>query len=214
MKKIILILFLFLSCYIIYNLTEEKGLSCLVIGDNIADNEYIKDNNLINTYNNTYIDKDYRIIDLINTIKYNEEKDLDNKKISIHRLLKNTDILIISIGMNDLYYKLNTDTLNIYTYLNDMLNNIEILLNEINKYNYKQVYILGYYNITNNNNDIFTYINYKLEKLSNKYHYNYIELNNILRNNPNYLKNNQNFELNQEGYNKISKIIVENLKNY
>jgi len=214
MKKIILILFLFLSCYIIYNLTEEKGLSCLVIGDNIADNEYIKDNNLINTYNNTYIDKDYRIIDLINTIKYNEEKDLDNKKISIHRLLKNTDILIISIGMNDLYYKLNTDTLNIYTYLNDMLNNMEILLNEINKYNYKKVYILGYYNITNKNNDIFTYINYKLEKLSNKYHYNYIELNNILRNNPNYLKNNQNFELNQEGYSKISKIIVENLKNY
>ena len=214
MKKIILILFLFLSCYIIYNLTEEKGLSCLVIGDNIADNEYIKNHDLINTYNNTYIDKDYRIIDLINTIKYNEEKDLDNKKISIHRLLKNTDILIISIGMNDLYYKLNTNYQNIYTYLNDMLNNIEILLNEINKYNYKQVYILGYYNITNNNNDIFTYINYKLEKLSNKYHYKYIELNNILRNNQNYLKNNQNFELNSQGSSKISKIIVENLKNY
>ena len=116
--------------------------------------------------------------------------------------------------MNDLYYKLNTNPINIYTYLNDMLSNMEILLNEINKYNYKQVYILGYYNITNNNNDIFTYINYKLEKLSNKYHYNYIELNNILRNNQNYLKNNQNFKLNKEGYNKISKIIVENLKNY
>ena len=214
MKKIILILFLFLSCYIIYNLTEEKGLSCLVIGDTIADNKYIKDNSLITNYNNTYINKDYRIIDLINIIKYNEEQETDNKKISIHRLLKNTDILIISIGMNDLYYKLNTNSQNIYTYLNDMLNNIEKLLNEINKYNYKQVYILGYYNITNNNNDIFTYINYKLKKLSNKYHYNYIELNNILRNNPNYLKNTNNFELNSQGSSKISKIIVENLKNY
>ena len=214
MKKIILILFLFLSCYIIYNLTEEKGLSCLVIGDTIADNEYLKNNSLITNYNNTYINQEYRIIDLINIIKYNEEQEIDNKKISIHRLLKNTDVLIISIGMNDLYYKLNTNYQNIYTYLNDMLNNIEILLNEINKYNYKQVYILGYYNITNNNNDIFTYINYKLEKLSNKYHYNYIELNNILRNNPNYLKNNHNFELNSQGYSKISKIIVENLKNY
>ena len=214
MKKIILILFLFLSCYIIYNLTEEKGLSCLVIGDTIADNKYIKDNSLITNYNNTFINQEYRIKDLINIIKYNEEQEIDNKKISIHRLLKNTDILIISIGMNDLYYKLNTNSQNIYTYLNDMLNNIEKLLNEINKYNYKQVYILGYYNITNNNNDIFTYINYKLEKLSNKYHYNYIELNNILRNNPNYLKNNHNFELNSQGYSKISKIIVENLKNY
>ena len=214
MKKIILILFLFLSCYIIYNLTEEKGLSCLVIGDTIADNEYLKNNSLITNYNNTYINQEYRIIDLINIIKYNEEQEIDNKKISIHRLLKNTDVLIISIGMNDLYYKLNTNYQNIYTYLNEMLNNIEILLNEINKYNYKQVYILGYYNITNNNTDIFTYINYKLEKLSNKYHYNYIELNNILRNNPNYLKNTNNFELNSQGYSKISKIIVENLKNY
>ena len=214
MKKIILILFLFLSCYIIYNLTEEKGLSCLVIGDTIADNEYLKNNSLITNYNNTYINQEYRIIDLINIIKYNEEQEIDNKKISIHRLLKNTDVLIISIGMNDLYYKLNTNSQNIYTYLNDMLNNIEILLNEINKYNYKQVYILGYYNITNNNTDIFTYINYKLEKLSNKYHYNYIELNNILRNNPNYLKNTNNFELNSQGSSKISKIIVENLKNY
>ena len=214
MKKIILILFLFLSCYIIYNATEEKGLSCLVIGDTIADNEYIKQNNQIINYNNTYINQDYRIIDLINIIKYNEEKELDNKKISIHRLLKNTDILIISIGMNDLYYKLNTDNINIYTYLNNMLNNMEILLNEINKYNYKKVYILGYYNITNKNNDLFKYINYKLETLSNKYNYNYIELNEIIRNNSNYLKNNQNFNLNKEGYNKISKIIVENLKKY
>ena len=214
MKKIILILFLFLSCYIIYNLTEEKGLSCLVIGGNIADNEYIKSNNLIKNYNNTYIDKDYRIIDLINTIKYNEEKDLDNKKISIHRLLKNTDILIISIGMNDLYYKLNTDTLNIYTYLNDMLNNMEILLNEINKYTYKKVIIIGYYNITNKHNDLFTYLNYKIKRITNKYHYEYLELNDILKNNPSYLQNSNNFNLNNKWYNEISKIIVEKIKNY
>ena len=42
MKKIILILFLFLSCYLIYNLTEDKNLSYLVIGDTIADNPYIE----------------------------------------------------------------------------------------------------------------------------------------------------------------------------
>ena len=41
MKKIILVLFLFLSCYLIYNLTEDKNLSYLVIGDTIADNPYI-----------------------------------------------------------------------------------------------------------------------------------------------------------------------------
>ena len=214
MKKIILILFLFLSCYIIYNLTEEKSLSCLVIGDTIADNNYLKDNELITKYNNNYINKDYRIIDLINIIKYNEEIKVNDKNLSIHRLMKNTDILILSIGMNDIYYKLNNDTKDIYTYMNNMVNNMEILLEEINKYSYKKVIILGYYNITNNHNDLFTYLNYKMKKITNKYNYEYLELNNILKNNPNLLEKNNNFELNDHGYNEISKIIVEKLKKY
>ena len=59
MKKIILILFLFLSCYLIYNLTEDKNLSYLVIGDTIADNPYIE--NTVKEYNNNYINEEYMI---------------------------------------------------------------------------------------------------------------------------------------------------------
>ena len=213
MKKIILLLFLFLSCYLIYNLTEDKSLSCLVIGDTIADNPYLEQYEIINKYNNYYINQDYRIIDLINIIKYNEEININNKNISIHRLLKNSDIIIISIGMNDIYYKLNDDTKNIYTYMNDMVNNMEVLLDEINKYNYKQVLILGYYNITNKHNDLFTYLNYKIKRVVNKYNYTYIETDTIIKNNPDFLKNNQNYNLNHKGNNEFSKIIVEKIKN-
>ena len=208
MKKIILILFLFLSCYIIYNLTEDKKLSYLVIGDIIADNPYIKNNE--KEYNNDYINQEYRIIDLINIIKYNQEIN----KTSIHRLLKKSDILIISIGMNDIYYKLNIGTKNIYTYLNDMTNNMKILLSEIDKYNYEKVLVLGYYNIRNKDNDLFTYLNYKMKEVTESYNYEYIELNNILQNNPSLYKKNTNFYPNNEGYSKINKIIVENLKKY
>jgi len=214
MKKIILILFLFLSCYLIYNLTEEKETSCLVIGDIIADNMYIKNNKLITEYNNNYIDEDYRIVDLINIIKYNEEIKINNKTVSIHRLMKNADILIISIGMNDIYSKLNNDTKDIYSSINEIVNNMEILLDEINNYNYKKVFILGYYNISNKNNDLFTYLNYKIKKITHKYNYEYLELNNILKNNPNYFKKSNNYYLNNQGYYEISKIIVENLKKY
>lgn len=213
MKKIILILFLFLSCYVIYNLTEKESISILVMGDNKLNKNIIKQNNNI-TYNSNYTDAYYRITDLINIIKYNEEKEINNEKISIHRLLKTSDILIISIGMNDIYSKLNTDTFEIYTYINDMVNNMEILLEEINKYSYKQVLILGYYNINNKNNDLFTYLNYKMKKITTKYNYEYIELNNFIKNNPNYLKNDHNFELNNQGLEQLSKIIVEKLKIY
>lgn len=212
MKKIILILFLFLSCYFIYQLTEDKQPSYLVIGNSIADNPYLKDNT--KKYNNIYINENYRIIDLINIIKYNQEIELDNKKISIHRLLKNSDILFISIGMNDIYYKLNADTKNIYTYINDMINNMEILLAEISKYHYKQVFIYGYYNINNTNNDIFAYLNYKMKKIATNYHYEYIELNDILKNNPKFYQKATDFNLNNQGYNEINKIIVEKLKKY
>lgn len=213
MKKIILILFLFLSCYVIYNLTEKESISILVMGDNKLNKNIIKQNNNI-TYNSNYTDAYYRITDLINIIKYNEEKEINNEKISLHRLLKTSDILIISIGMNDIYSKLNTDTFEIYTYINDMVNNMEILLEEINKYSYKQVLILGYYNINNKNNDLFTYLNYKMKKITTKYNYEYIELNNFIKNNPNYLKNDHNFELNNQGLEQLSKIIVEKLKIY
>ena len=214
MKKIILILFLFLSCYLIYNLTEDKNLSYLVIGDNIADNPYLENNESITEYNNDYIDEDYRIIDLINILKYNEEIEVDNKSVSIHRLLKNSDILILSIGMNDIYYKLNSDIKNIYTYINEMINNMEILLSEIDRYNYEKVLVLGYYNITNEHNDIFTYLNYKTEIITKKYNYEYINLNNILKNNPNFYQKSNNFNLNDLGYSEINKIIVEKLKKY
>ena len=212
MKKIILILFLFLSCYLIYNLTEDKGESYLVIGDLVADNPYLKNNN--SKYNNTYINENYRIIDLLNIIEYNQEIKVNNKNISIHRLLKNNDILIISVGMNDIYYKLNSDIKNIYTYINDMINNMELLLSEIDKYNYQKVFVLGYYNITNKHTDIFTYLNYKMKKITDKYSYEYIELNNILGNNQNFYQKSNNFNLNDQGYSEINKIIVEKLKKY
>jgi len=214
MKKIILILFLFLSCYLcyfIYNVTEDNKQYILGIGDNVADNQYLeKDNKYI--YNNNFINQDYRIIDILNIIKYNQEITINNKEVSIHRLLKKSDIIIISIGMNDIYYKLNDDTKEIYTYLNNIISNYEKIKKEINRYSPKQVIILGYYNIYSKNNDLFNYINYKLEKLADKHNCTYIELNKIMHNNQKYLKKSTKFYPNNEGYNQIHKLIVEKLK--
>lgn len=218
MKKIILILFLFFFlicflCYQIYNITERKNIYVLSIGDEIADINYLKQNKNKNyKYNNTFINKDYRIIDLLTLIKYNQEQEINNKIISIHQLLKETDILIISIGMNDIYYKLYDDTRNIYTYINEIINNYESILSIVNRYNYKRVYVLGYYNTSNSYTDIYTYANYKLNKIVNKYKYTFIDLNKIIGNNSKFIEKNSPFDLNNEGKHEIYKFIVENLK--
>ena len=114
--------------------------------------------------------------------------------------------------MNDIYYKLNDNTKEIYTYLNNILNNYEEILKEISNYDYQNVLILGYYNIENQHNDIFTYANYKLQKMALSYNYTYLDLNKILHDNQKYLKESNNFYLNNDGYYQIYQLIVENLK--
>ena len=194
MKKIIFILFLFCllySCYYIYDITENKNTNILLIGDDIVNNPYL--NNNAGVINKDFVNRDYRINDINDIITYNKELDIDNKTESIHRLLKEYDIVIISIGMNDIYYKLGDNTKEIYTFLNDMLNSYENILKEISRYDNHNIYILGYYNATYRYNDIFTYVNYKLNKMINKYGYNYIDLNKVLSNNEKYYLKKDNF---------------------
>ena len=217
MKKIILVLFLFLllySCYIIYNLTEDNNKYVTLIGDEIANNPYFQNIDNLLKINKDFINKDYHISDLLDTIKYNKEIKINNNEKSIHQVLKKTDILVLSIGMNDIYYKINDNPKEIYSYLNNIINSYELLLKEISRYDYQKVYILGYYNIDNKKNDIFNYINYKLLSLTKEYNYIFIDTNKILNNKDNYYQNNYNFSLNNKGYYEIYQLIVENLKKY
>lgn len=224
MKKVFLILILFLSCYVIYNKTIDNKIYYLTIGDSISKgtNEYgtstygysnfVKDylykTNKLKEYNKTFTSNDYQITDIVRILEYNESK--DNQ--TLNRLIKKADIITISLGMNDLYYKINNPS-KIYTYIDNMINDYNKILNYINKFHHQEVFILGYYNVTGKNNDIFKYANYNLKQLCHKYNYTYIDLSLILDNNPNYFSKNNNFIPNIKGYERISQIIVEKIKN-
>lgn len=226
MKKVILLLILFLSCYFIYNKTIDKKLYYLAIGDSLAKGineyggisygyndflkKYLADKNMLKEYNNKYTDSEYSIIDIVNILEYNKKKD----NISLSYLIKRSDIITISLGMNEIYYKLNKNTQNIYTYVDNLINNYEKILMYINKFPHKKVYILGYYNILGNNNDIFEYTNYKLEEISKKYNYDYINLSSTFNNNPVYFNKKNSFIPNFDGYEKISQIIIEKFEKY
>ena len=201
MKKIISILILFLSCYFIYNYTDSIKY-------------YLTSKNKLKGFNNSFVDKDYRITDLLRIIKYKEEIVVNNDHISINELLKKADIVTISLGMNELYYKILVDNNNIYSYIDGMLSDMELLLKEVDRYNHKKVIVLGYYNTTNNNKDIFNYVNYKLKNIVNKRGFEFVDVDKIINNNTNYFTNNTNFYLNNGGYQKISQIIVEKINKY
>lgn len=91
MKKIIIILFFFISffmCYLIYKLTEDDKLYFTSLGDTISINDFSTNINNISTYNTVFTDKDCHLTDLLNTLKYNQEKELDGVSISLHQILK------------------------------------------------------------------------------------------------------------------------------
>lgn len=200
MKKlllILLILFLFLSCYIIYIKTEDDNLFYLSIGDN----------DFLNTKNELFIDKNYRVIDILNILKYNEEVVYKGKSISIHQLLNKSDILIISIGMNDIYHILNNNTRDIYTYINKVINNIECIFDIVNKYKIKKVFFIGTYNIYSSYEEIFDYMESKVKKICNNNNIMYIDIDGII--NDDMLINKESYLLNSNGYDKIYKILIE-----
>ena len=226
MKKAILIILIFSSCYFVYNITKDNSLFYLNIGDALAmgiDNNniitegysiklknYLEETKQLKGYNSSFTNKDYRITDITNSIKYHKVITINKDEQTINELLKKADIITISLGMNELYYKLLTNTNNMYTYIDEILQDMEELLIEIKKYNNKKVIVLGYYNITNNNSDIFTYINYKLNKIITKKNFIFINLNNIL-NKDDYNTNNNIFYPKKASYEKIFQIIVDKI---
>lgn len=225
MKKVFLILILFLSCYFIYNKTIDKKIYYLTIGDSLSKgtneygvvsygyNDFVKDylysHNILEEYNKTFTDNDYRITDIIKVLEYNEKKD----NYSLNRLIKQADVITLSLGMNEIYYKLAKNNENIYTYIDNIINDYNRILNYINNFHHNKVFILGYYNVLGDNNDIFNYANHKLKEMCSNYNFTYIDLSSIFDNNPNYFPKKGSFIPNVKGYEKISQIIVEKISN-
>lgn len=224
MKIILLILFFGLIVFISYLYSENNEINYTILGDkeifsnnlksvNFADLVYkkLEDEKVIGFYSKDFIKENIRTIDITNDI--NDNLTIDN--ISIQNILKRTDMLIISIGNNEINYKLskNDDDLNneneIYKYLDTVIIDVENLVQKIEILNKSEMIFLGYYNDTNNskNDKYYKYINKKLQKVLEKRNIIFIDLFNILNKNEDYLTSTTPVYITNEGnlaiYNKI-----------
>lgn len=225
MKKIIFILILFLSCFCIYISTTNKKLYYLNLGDGISlyekDNiysyayyikKYLEEKKLLTGYNDYFTNEDYRIVDLIHHIEENTQTPSEKSPNTINQLIKKADIITLSIGMNELYYKLTKNTENIYTYVDNMLEEYETLLKLITEFPHKKVYMIGFYNVTNKSHDVFTYANYHLSYLAKKYNCVFVNTQKIINRPTAFLEFSSNFILSQTEYQKISQNIIADLE--
>ncbi|MBQ2639666.1 MAG: SGNH/GDSL hydrolase family protein [Bacilli bacterium] len=220
-KKLILLLIIIISVVLISKININNNISYTSLGDGYAEgidsygeingyNKYLKkhlkENKKLNDYTNLS-NKDMSINELYTNILIN--------KNNIKQKLRESKIVTLSIGLNDLRYKLSiTNNINDYK-LNKIINDINIdinkLLTEISKYHKHLIYVIGYY--YKDNDDIYLVKGIKrINKLYKKKNIIYIHDKSIQKNNKKYLINPNNIYLNKEGYNLLGLKLVKKLE--
>ena len=154
---------------IIFFITKDKKIYYLSLGDSLAAGQtpyntkgksygdyvakYLEDKGVLEFYTKDFSKNSYRSIDLLNDIKENRKIVIDDKKISIKHALIKADLVTVSIGMNDLFYKFNIgnefnmETFNdTYTYIDEVVLDIDTMLYELRKACKEEIMVLGFYN--------------------------------------------------------------------
>ena len=215
--KLLILIIMSMSVYFIYNNTKDKTINIISLGDSHAEgitsygikdysyDDYLKlflKDHKINTNLEKYSSKDMTIDKMLFIIK-NTNK--------IKKDLRDSHILIINLGYNDLLYKLiSREKLenSIYEINNDYHN----LIKEIRKYYHNQIIVIGY--STNNIEDYYqlkgiTMLNNVLK--SNE-EITYIDTVSLLKDDKRYFSNpNSNYPSNL-AYMEISKKIIKKLE--
>ena len=232
MKKIIIgILIIIFLTFIIYKSNANNLIDYMSIGDSfdIGINSYgnntysyrdylknyLNNNNLLHKTYFYYSKSNYTIEELLNDITINKEVIYNDRMYNIKKDLREADLITISIGLDELISIIEDNKNdNIYVKVDKMIDNMNILINNVQKISSSNIILIGYYNPYLNSNKelerLFAYINDKYYDIAKKYKITYIDIYKII--NKNYLPNIRDYHLNSKGYLKIASKIIEELK--
>lgn len=216
--KLLILIIISLSVYFIYQKTNNSSYTITNIGDKLSlgINSYgMKEYGYIDYYKDYLQNTKERVV--INKEYANEKqtikqiiKELEQSP-KIKRVLTDTDILIITLGYNDLLEELSLTENISNSKLDKIIKEIEInydnLIQEVKKYYHGEIIVIGYYE---SNKDDY-YINKGIKKLNsilNKENITFINTYNLLKNRNNFFSNPNSYFPNNQGYNAIYKEIV------
>lgn len=161
MKKIIVLTITFLIIILIYFVFCNRNYNYVLLYDNNMNSNEIKkiyqeiNNNLKSknidkiNYNEFYASS---ILSLYDSIHSNKTIWINNKELFIKKVLRESDLVIISIGMEELIDNYTDSFSNNYIFVNKMYHNIELLVHEIKKYAKNKIVFIGYNDLFKNNN--------------------------------------------------------------
>lgn len=217
--KLLFLIFIILSVFFIYIKTKDSKYTILSLGDNLSlgiDSYGIKGPSYIDFYKNYILKKKETVIkndqysrkDLTINALLQELKENNNLK----KDLSSANILILTVGYNDLIYKINlneninSDILKkeVQEIQKDYLN----LLKEIRKYYKNKIVVIGYFASNKTDYYINTGIKELNKTLQSAKNITYVDTYDLLKPKRKYFSNKNSYYPNLQGYLRISKKII------
>ena len=177
--------------------------------------DYLQENEYLNRYIKSFSEETMSITELKSKIIVNKKINIGNQELNLKQTLRESTILTLSIGLNDLIYQMSIADNLTDSKLDKIIANIEkdfnSLIIELKKYYQYDIYVIGYYNINPTNYFLTTGI----KKLNNIYKNNkdiiYIDIYEDFQNNKNFRSRKQNIYPNRHGYQAISNKIIDKM---
>lgn len=179
MKKILLTFIIIFLVFIIYIFNRDKKKYILYIGDNGGISSFSIDQ-LVSEYKKDKLfekfvvyknNNDYRTVDLLNDINNNIKFQYENNNYTLDNSLIKADVIIISIGNNDLEYcKENCN----YRYIDELIDDLNDLFKRIRRFSKEKIYIYPLKKV--NNTELNNYMNKRFDSIIKKYQINKILL--------------------------------------
>lgn len=229
--KLLTLIILSLSVFFVYKYTNHNNINYTTLGDGLAKGidcygridygysdyikDYLKDINKLKNYSNEYTKEDMTIEQLHNTILMAKKMDNDNTNSNINQILRDTDYLTMTIGLNDLLYKLSLTsdftTENLDIIIKEIETSFNNLIEEITKVYRNKIYIIGYYDVDSDNK----FFKMAIQKLNKIYQNNedviYISTYEISQNKNIFLPNPNSYYPNYKGYQVLSNKIIDKI---
>ncbi len=231
LKKHFKLIVLALTCilvYLIYNTNHHYNITYISLGDGFAMGlnsdgvkgygyqdylkDYLKKNNKLHKYYSDFSYPDIRINDLYKDILINEK---DGKEENLKQALRESNLLTLSIGLNDLIYQCSLKG-EIKEYeskeiLSKIEKELKKLIKELKKYYQYEIYLVGYQNFFPQDSvekKLLIQLNLKYKELSKELGIKYIETGEV---NNKEVENSNSIYPSSEEYKKIFQKILKEI---
>ena len=184
-KTIIISVIIVMIIFLIYLTSIDKEVYYLNLGDNVNESsdyskkieEYLNDKQKLEK-TVEFTDIDYRTTDLIRDINDNKIIKVGSKKQTLKNALIKADLITLSIGKNDIYYKINNSQLDeLYEYVDEVLKDIKQLLAKIREYCKEDIIFIGIIDNNTNYPEVINYTNEKIKTMCEKQNIEFIDIN-------------------------------------